>query len=50
LLGSRKKAKFPNYSCSITTTKPLSQVRMGDVWEFKKVGWRKEQAKLEKED
>ena len=45
-----EKAKFPNYNFSITTTKPLNQVRMGDAGEYKKAGWRKELAKLEKEN
>ena len=48
MLGSRKKAKLPNYNFSNTTTKLFIQVRMGEG-EFKKVGWRKEQAKFEKD-
>ena len=43
-----EKAKFPNDNFSKTTIKLFIQVRRGEG-EVKKVGWRKEQAKFEKE-
>ena len=46
MLGSRKKANFPNYNFPTTILIPLNQVKM----ELKKEGLRKEQAKFEKED
>ena len=44
-----EKAEFPNYNFSTTSTKPINKVRMGKR-EIKKIGWRKTQAKLKKED
>ena len=50
MLGTRKKSLIPKLQLFFTTTtKIFSQVRIGE-WEFKKEGWRKEQAKFEKED
>ena len=49
MLGSRKKAKFPDYIFLTTITKLFKQVRMGEG-EDKKVGLSKEQGNFEKED
>ena len=49
MLGTRKKLNSQIATFFTTTTKIFSQVRIGE-WEFKKEGWRKEQAKFEKED
>ena len=45
MLGSRKKAKFPNYNFPTTSI----QVRIREV-KLQKVGLRKAQAKFQKED